>query len=109
MILPFFITFIIRTLAWKTIFADSSVIDQRLRRPGAHHQRSDPVAPSGRVIGGLTYNFLPFMILPIYVSIEKIDPRLLEAARDLYAGGDPDLPQGRCCRSRCPACSPGAC
>jgi spermidine/putrescine transport system permease protein len=85
-ILPFFITFIIRTLAWKTIFADAgfltSVFDLFGLTTGGRIL-STPYA----VIGGLTYNFLPFMVLPIYVSIEKIDPRLLEASRDLYASG----------------------
>jgi spermidine/putrescine transport system permease protein len=85
-ILPFFITFIIRTLAWKTIFADSSLVTDVM---DALHLTTDGriLSTQWAVIGGLTYNFLPFMILPIYVSIEKIDPRLFEAARDLYAGG----------------------
>ena len=85
-ILPFFITFIIRTLAWKTIFADSSVITSVFDVLGLT-TNGRILSTQWAVIGGLTYNFLPFMILPIYVSIEKIDPRLLEAARDLYAGG----------------------
>ena len=59
------------------------------------------------MVGGLTYNFLPFMILPIYVSLEKIDRRLVEAAEDLYS-----TPLGAfrkvVCRSRCPGCSPGS-
>ena len=85
-ILPFFITFIIRTLAWKTIFADSSFITSVFDFLGLT-TNGRILSTQWAVIGGLTYNFLPFMILPIYVSIEKIDPRLLEAARDLYAGG----------------------
>ena len=85
-ILPFFITFIIRTLAWKTIFADSSVVTDVMDALGLT-TNGRILSTQWAVIGGLTYNFLPFMILPIYVSIEKIDPRLLEAARDLYAGG----------------------
>jgi spermidine/putrescine transport system permease protein len=110
-ILPFFITFIIRTLAWKTIFADDTIVtsvmvhvinwlgdvsqvfgdDSILARIGdaigLNTGEDRILSTQWAVIGGLTYNFLPFMILPIYVSIEKIDPRLLEAARDLYAGG----------------------
>jgi spermidine/putrescine transport system permease protein len=86
-ILPFFITFIVRTLAWKTILQDDSPIVSLLDSVGLFTENGRLLSTSWAVIGGLTYNFLPFMILPIYVSIEKIDPRLLEAARDLYAGG----------------------
>jgi len=85
-ILPFFITFIIRTLAWKTIFADSSFLTSVFEALGLTTNGRILSTPWA-VIGGLTYNFLPFMVLPIYVSIEKIDPRLLEASRDLYASG----------------------
>ncbi len=85
-ILPFFITFIIRTLAWKTIFADSSFLTDVFDALGLTTNGRILSTPYA-VIGGLTYNFLPFMVLPIYVSIEKIDPRLLEASRDLYASG----------------------
>lgn len=86
-ILPFFVTFLVRTIAWKTIVADEgalvSALDAVGLLPGEGRLLSTPWA----VIGGLTYNFLPFMVLPIYVSLEKIDPRLLEASRDLYATG----------------------
>ncbi len=86
-ILPFFITFIVRTLAWKTILQDDSIVVSFFDWLGIFVQDGRMLSTQWAVIGGLTYNFLPFMILPIYVSIEKIDPRLLEAARDLYAGG----------------------
>ncbi len=85
-IVPFFITFIVRTLAWKTIFGDDTMLVGLLDTLGLT-ENGRILSTQWAVIGGLTYNFLPFMILPIYVSIEKIDPRLLEAARDLYAGG----------------------
>ena len=85
-IVPFFITFIVRTLAWKTIFGDDTIVVGILDALGLT-TNGRILSTQWAVIGGLTYNFLPFMILPIYVSIEKIDPRLLEAARDLYAGG----------------------
>jgi spermidine/putrescine transport system permease protein len=85
-IVPFFITFIVRTLAWKTIFGDNTILVGILDALGLT-ENGRILSTPWAVIGGLTYNFLPFMILPIYVSIEKIDPRLLEAARDLYAGG----------------------
>jgi spermidine/putrescine transport system permease protein len=83
-ILPFFTTFLVRTFAWKTILSDGGPAVWVL-------QRLHLMAPGGRlldttmaVLGGLTYNFVPFMILPIYVSLEKIDRRLVEAAEDLY-------------------------
>jgi spermidine/putrescine transport system permease protein len=84
-ILPFFTTFLVRTFAWKTMLNDGGPIVGML--VWLHL-----LPPDGRllntnwaVIGGLTYNFLPFMILPIYVSLEKIDRRLVEAAQDLYS------------------------
>lgn len=82
---PFFITFLVRTLAWKTILADDSIVVDTLGAlaltPASGRVLNTPMA----VVGGLVYNFLPFMILPIYVSLEKIDWRLVEASRDLYA------------------------
>jgi spermidine/putrescine transport system permease protein len=81
---PFFTTYLIRTIAWETILSDESPVTEVLHAIG--------LAPSGHilatapaVIAGLTYNFLPFMILPIYASLERIDVRLIEAAKDLYA------------------------
>ncbi|HEU4988454.1 MAG TPA: ABC transporter permease [Gemmatimonadaceae bacterium] len=83
--LPLLVTFLVRTFAWKTIFNDHGVVVAML---GALHL----LPPEHRlldtvwaVLGGLTYNFLPFMVLPIYVSLEKIDRRLVEAAQDLYS------------------------
>jgi len=86
-ILPFFVTFLLRTLAWKTIVADDGTIVGILETLGALPSEDRLLSTSWAVIGGLTYNFLPFMVLPIYVSLEKIDRRLLDAARDLYADG----------------------
>ncbi len=82
-VLPFFVTFLVRTLAWKTIFADDGYIVQVLDALGLVDGRllSTPYA----VIGGLVYNSMTFMILPLYVSLEKIDPRLIEASKDLYS------------------------
>ena len=81
---PFFTTYLIRTLAWETILSDESPVVSVLNTlglaPGGH-----VLATSGAVIAGLTYNFLPFMVLPIYASLERIDERLIEAAKDLYA------------------------
>jgi spermidine/putrescine transport system permease protein len=81
---PFFTTYLIRTIAWETILSDESPVTEFLQAIG--------LAPSGHilatswaVIAGLTYNFLPFMILPIYASLERVDVRLIEAGKDLYA------------------------
>jgi spermidine/putrescine transport system permease protein len=84
-ILPFFVTFLVRTLAWKTILSDDGVLVSVLDTIGLLPQEGRLLATSWGVIGGLIYNFLPFMILPLYVSLEKIDPRLVEASRDLYS------------------------
>jgi spermidine/putrescine transport system permease protein len=83
-IAPFFTTYLVRTLAWKTILFDSSPIVDLLQTLGLAEQ-GRVLATSGAIIAGLTYNFLPFMILPIYASLERIDLRLIEAAKDLYA------------------------
>ncbi|HSL56515.1 MAG TPA: ABC transporter permease [Acidimicrobiales bacterium] len=86
-ILPFFVTFLVRTLAWKTIFDDSGWVVSFFDTIGLLPSEGRLLSTSWAVIGGLTYNFLPFMILPIYVSLERIDPRLMEASRDLYSTG----------------------
>jgi spermidine/putrescine transport system permease protein len=92
-IAPFFTSFLIRTLAWKTILADGGpvvgalnslhVLDVTswLGMTAGDRVLATPLA----VVCGLTYNFLPFMILPLYTSLERIDGRLHEAANDLYA------------------------
>ena len=82
---PFFVTYLVRTLAWLNILADEGPVVGILR--GIHVLGPDGrlLATSFAVVSGITYNFLPFMALPIYVSLEQIDPRLLEAAKDLYA------------------------
>ena len=103
-VVPFFTSYLIRTLAWKSILADRGPVLGAIKRvpglldvlewspnvPGINQLL--PIIDNGRllstpaaVIGGLTYNFLPFMVLPIYVSLEKIDARLIDAARDLYS------------------------
>ena len=84
-ILPFFVTFLIRTLAWKTILADDGWVVSALNSIGLLPADGRLLSTSWAVIGGLTYNWIIFMILPLYVSLEKIDARLLEASRDLYA------------------------
>ncbi len=84
-ILPFFVTFLIRTLAWKTILADDGWVVSALDTIGLLPSEGRLLSTSWAVMGGLTYNWIIFMILPLYVSLEKIDPRLIEASRDLYS------------------------
>lgn len=84
-ILPFFVTFLIRTIAWKTILADNGWVVDALDAIGLLPADGRLLSTSWAVIGGLTYNWIIFMILPLYVSLEKIDPRLIEASKDLYS------------------------
>jgi spermidine/putrescine transport system permease protein len=85
LLLPFFVSFIIRTLAWRWILADDGIVLGTLKGwhliPEGFHVLATPVA----VISGIAYNFLPFMALPLYVALERIDRSLVEAAGDLYA------------------------
>ena len=82
---PFFVTYLVRTLAWLNILADEGPVVGLLRSIHVLGPDGRLLATSFAVVSGMTYNFLPFMALPIYVSLEQIDPRLLEAAKDLYA------------------------
>ena len=82
---PFFTSFLIRTLAWKIILSDSGWVVEALKGLHILGENGRLLATPAAVILGLTYNFLPFMVLPLYASLEKIDGRLLEAAADLYA------------------------
>ncbi|MER6391407.1 ABC transporter permease [Streptomyces sp. NPDC059382] len=92
-IAPFFTSFLIRTLAWKTILADGGPVVDVLNSVGfldvtswlGMTEGDRVLATPLAVVCGLTYNFLPFMILPLYTSLERIDTRLHEAAGDLYA------------------------
>jgi spermidine/putrescine transport system permease protein len=84
-ILPFFTSYLIRTVAWQTILADNGFVADTLRTVGLLGDDGRLLATRTAVIAGITYNFLPFMALPLYVSLEKIDRRLIEAATDLYA------------------------
>jgi spermidine/putrescine transport system permease protein len=84
-IAPFFVTYLIRTLAWETILSDEGFVVQTLQTLHLLGGDGRLLATSTAVVAGITYNFLPFMALPIYVSLEQIDQRLIEAAEDLYA------------------------
>ena len=82
---PFFVTYLIRTLAWETILSDNGFVVSTLKDIGILGPNDRLLQTSTAVVAGITYNFLPFMALPLYVSLEQIDPRLIEAAKDLYA------------------------
>ena len=82
---PLFVTYLIRTLAWLNILADQGPVVGFLRDVHLLDQGEGLLFTTLAVVAGITYNFFPFMALPVYVSLEQIDPRLLEAAKDLYA------------------------
>jgi spermidine/putrescine transport system permease protein len=92
-VIPFFTSYLIRTIAWQILLADEGPVVGVLERFGLVSllealnimENGKLLNTPAAVIGGLTYNFLPFMVLPIYVSLEKIDVRLVDAAKDLYA------------------------
>jgi spermidine/putrescine transport system permease protein len=84
-VLPFFMSYVLRTVAWQLILSDNGWVVSRLRDLGLVGSGGRLLASRTAVIAGMTYNFLPFMALPLYVSLEKIDRRLIEAGTDLYA------------------------
>lgn len=84
LLLPFFVSFVIRTQSWNFILADNGMVVSSLRDLGLVGADFHILATATAVIFGLTYNFLPFMVLPIYVALERLDPALLEASADLY-------------------------
>ena len=84
-VLPLFMSYVLRTVAWQLILSDNGWVVSRLRDIGVLGAGDRLLASRTAVIAGITYNFLPFMALPLYVSLEKIDRRLIEAATDLYA------------------------
>ncbi|WP_404799630.1 ABC transporter permease [Arthrobacter pullicola] len=86
-IAPFFTSFILRTQAWKQILADEGPVVSVLRSLALLPPDGRLTATAFAVICGLTYNFLPFMTLPIYANLERLDTRLIEAGGDLYANG----------------------
>jgi spermidine/putrescine transport system permease protein len=82
---PFFTSFLLRTIAWRQILAEDGAVTPLLKALHVVPEGMAMTASQPAVIAGLTYNFLPFMTLPLYASIERIDPRLLEAGAGLYA------------------------
>ena len=84
-IAPFFISFLLRTIAWKQIFSDGGAIMQTVYSLGLVPRSEHFLGTDAAVIFGLTYNFIPFMVLPLFTTLERFDVRLLEAGSDLYA------------------------
>ena len=84
-LLPFFTPFIIRTLSWKFILADNGILLGNLKDWGFLPESYQVLATQTAVLCGLIYNFLPFMALPLYVALERLDPSMLDAAKDLYS------------------------
>jgi spermidine/putrescine transport system permease protein len=91
-IAPFFTSFLLRTISWKIILADNGLLLGPIKGAGLLPEDFRLLATPAAVVAGITYNFLPFMTLPLYVALERMDKRLIEAAEDLYAG--PWRPQG---------------
>lgn len=85
LLLPFFVSFVLRTVSWQYILGDNGIVLGPLKSAGLLPESFRILATGTAVVGGLTYNYLPFMVLPIYVALERVDPRLVEAAQDLYA------------------------
>lgn len=85
MLLPFFVSFVIRTLSWQFLLSDNGIVLGTLKNIGILPQSTHVLSTPFAVIAGLTYNALPYMVLPLYVAIEKIDRSLVRAAGDLYA------------------------
>jgi spermidine/putrescine transport system permease protein len=84
-LLPFFVSFVIRTASWKFILNDQGIVLGPLKEIGLLPEDFHVLATTTAVLGGLTYNYLPFMVLPLYVALERVDPSLVEAAHDLFA------------------------
>jgi spermidine/putrescine transport system permease protein len=84
-LLPFLVSFVIRTLSWSFIFQDDGIVLGPLKNWGALSESFHLLATDVAVIAGITYNLLPFTILPLYVALDRIDKRLVEAAGDLYS------------------------
>ena len=84
---PFFTSFLLRTVAWKQILGEEGFVVPTLRSFHVISEQTTLTSTAFAVVAGMTYNFLPFMTLPLYASLERIDPRTIEAAGDLYANG----------------------
>jgi spermidine/putrescine transport system permease protein len=85
LLLPFFVSFVIRTVTWSFIFSDEGFVLGSLKTIGVLPEDYHVLQTTTAVIAGITYNLLPFTILPLFVSLDRIDKRLVEAAGDLYS------------------------
>ena len=85
LLVPFFVSFVIRTVVWEFILSDQGIILGSLKNAHLLPQNFHVLATGYAVVAGLAYNYLPFTALPLYVAIERIDKRVLDAAYDLYA------------------------
>ncbi|MBI3648303.1 MAG: ABC transporter permease [Actinobacteria bacterium] len=85
LLLPFFVSFVIRTISWQFLLSDQGILLGTLKNLHLLPENFHVLATGTAVIAGIAYNFLPFTALPLYVSLERIDPHVLEAAHDLYA------------------------
>jgi spermidine/putrescine transport system permease protein len=101
-IAPFFTTYLIRTIAWETILSDNGFVVNTFQSVGILSDTGRLLNTATAVIAGITYNFLPFMVLPIYASLERLDPALIEAAKDLYSS-----PRAAFTRVTLPLSAPG--
>jgi spermidine/putrescine transport system permease protein len=84
-LIPFFVSFVIRTIQWKFLLSDNGLILGPLKSIGLLSQGFHVLATPFAVVAGITYNYIPFTALPLYVALERIDKRLVEAAKDLYS------------------------
>ncbi len=84
-IVPFLITYLVRTVSWQALLADDGIILGTMKHLGMLPDGAYVLGTTTAVVFALAYNFLPFAVLPIYVSLDRIDPALLRAAADLYA------------------------
>ena len=101
-ILPFWTSFLIRTYAWMFLLRDTGLINTALKRMGLIHDPLPLLYNNGAVMLGLVYAYLPFMVLPLYATLERLDPHLLEASADLGA-----KPWTTLTRVMIPLCAPG--
>jgi spermidine/putrescine transport system permease protein len=85
-LLPFFVSFVLRTISWQFFLSDNGLLLSPLKSMGLVPQDFHILQTTIAVVLGLTYNYLPFIVLPLYVALERVDPRVVEASSDLYAG-----------------------
>ena len=84
LVLPFFVNYLVRTYAWVALLADEGLVNKALVDLGPRSEPIQMINTPWAVIGGLTYGYLVFMILPVYGSLERLDRSVIEAGKDLY-------------------------